>query len=122
MAEVAGNIESKVSIDEQRQAREDKVSKDDLAFYLQEKVSLEDLKKYVGGSEGAHFGGERQNDFVEEELNRLRQKLEDTYHQVQSLSKLGGGPSSSRDLASFQKQVDQKFIEVEEKLTEKANK
>ena len=73
MAEVAANIESKVSFEEQRQALEERVSKDELDFYLNEKVSLEDLKKYIGSTEGAHFGGgARQNDLVEDEINRLK--------------------------------------------------
>ena len=38
------------------------------------------------------------------------------------MRQMGGGPSSSRDFLGFQKDVNAKFIEIEEKLTEKANK
>ena len=35
---------------------------------------------------------------------------------------MGGGPSSQRDHSSFQKEVNAKFIEIDAKLTDKANK
>lgn len=38
------------------------------------------------------------------------------------MAKLGGGPSSSRELASLAKSIEQRFAEVDEKLSEKANK
>ena len=99
---------------------------------MQEKVSFEDLKKYMsmnGGNDskggvdgGTGLGGNRRLELVEEEMRRLKDRVEDSYHQLQSLRQMGGGPSSSRDVVSFQKEVNAKFIEVEEKLTEKANK
>ena len=47
MAEVASNIESRVSLEEHRRALDEKASKADLAMRLQEKVSFEDMKRYV---------------------------------------------------------------------------
>lgn len=35
---------------------------------------------------------------------------------------MGGGPSCQRDVQSFQKEVNAKFVEIEAKLTDKANK
>ena len=111
MAEVAANIESKVSLQEYRQ---------ELSLRMQEKVSFEDMKRYVtlhgattqGGSandagsnaSGQNTGGpmmNRQFELVDEEMRRLREKVEDTYHQVQSMRQIGGGPASARDHTSF---------------------
>ena len=132
MAEVAANIESRVSLEEHRQALDEKASKSDLQLYMQEKVSFDDLKKYMGSNGGSDGkgglgggtgpGGDRHFELVEEEMRRLKDRVEDTYHQLQSVRQMGGGPSSSRDFLSFQKEVNAKFIEIEEKLTEKANK
>ena len=47
MAEVAANIESKVSIEDYRIALDEKLSRGDLSLRLQEKVSYEDMKRYV---------------------------------------------------------------------------
>jgi hypothetical protein len=35
---------------------------------------------------------------------------------------MGGGPSSSRELAGLAKSIESRFTEMEEKLSEKANK
>ena len=35
---------------------------------------------------------------------------------------MGGGPSSSRDFQNLAKSMESKFLEIEEKLSEKANK
>lgn len=45
MAEVAANIEAKVSLDEFRHAMDEKRS--EVSLRLQEKVSFEDMKRYV---------------------------------------------------------------------------
>ena len=47
MAEVAANIESKVSIDEYRAAIEDRITRSELSMRMQEKVSFEDMKRFV---------------------------------------------------------------------------
>lgn len=55
MAEVAANIESKVSIEEFRMAMDDKLSRSELSSRIQEKVSFEDMKRYIalnGGGAG----------------------------------------------------------------------
>jgi hypothetical protein len=43
MAEVAQNIESKVSFEDYRKMLEDKISKSEIGFYTQDKVCLDDL-------------------------------------------------------------------------------
>ena len=52
----------------------------------------------------------------------MKERVEDTFHQLQSMRKTGGGPSSQRDHSSFQKEVNAKFLELEAKLSDKANK
>ena len=113
MAEVAVNIESKVSLDDFRLAMEEKLSRTELAHHMQEKVSFEDMKRYLalhggiasdGGAGSATHAGplaNRQFDLLEEELSKLKERVEDTFHQVQSLRQMGGGPSSQRDHSSF---------------------
>ena len=105
MAEVAANIESRVSFDEHRKALEEKASRSDLHLYLQDKVSFEDLKKYMNsnGSDGQNRTGasERNLELLEDQVRRMKDKLDDTYDQLQSLRQTGGGPSLSRDLSDF---------------------
>ena len=91
MAEVAANIESKVSIEEYRIAMDEKNAR------LQDKVSFEDMKRYMAlNGAGASLGGDgagnaggpmanRQFELIDEEMRRLKEKVEDTFHQVQSL-------------------------------------
>ena len=126
MAEVAANIESRVGFDEHRKALEEKASRSDLNLYLQDKVSFEDLKKYMnlnGGGGGTGTGASDRNlELLEDQVRRMKDKLDDTYNQLQSIRQTGGGPSLSRDLSDFQKNVNSKFGEIDEKLTEKANK
>ena len=38
------------------------------------------------------------------------------------MKQVGGGPTSSRELTSFQESVERKLTEIDERLTEKANK
>ena len=53
MAEVAANIESKVSIEEYRIAMDEKLSRSELSLRLQEKVNYEDMKRFVANGSGA---------------------------------------------------------------------
>ncbi len=136
MTEIAVNIESKVSIEEFRAALDEKLTRSELSLRMQEKVSFEDMKRYIslnGGVIGGETSGngpaagqgpmsKRQFELINEEIRRLKEKVEDTFHQVQSLRQIGGGPSSQRDHSSFQKEVNAKFIEIDAKLTDKANK
>ena len=60
MAEVAANIESKVSIEEYRIAIDEKLSRSELSLRLQEKVNYEDMKRYVGlNANGGKAGGDQ---------------------------------------------------------------
>lgn len=52
MAEVAANIESKVSIEDFKIAVEQKLAQSDLALRMQEMVSFEDMKRYVASNSG----------------------------------------------------------------------
>jgi len=117
MAEIAANIESKVSYEDFRQALDEKLSRSELSLRMDEKVSFEDMKRYVAltsgsGSAPQHVestasaaGGyamaTRQFELIDEELRRLKERVEDTFHQLQSLRQIGGGPSSQRDHTSF---------------------
>ena len=53
MAEVAANIESKVSIEDYRIALEEKLSRTEITIRMQEKVSYDDMKRYVALNAGA---------------------------------------------------------------------
>ena len=57
MAEIAVNIESKVSIEEFRAALDEKLSRSELSLRMQEKVSFEDMKRYVSLNAGS-IGGD----------------------------------------------------------------
>jgi len=61
-------------------------------------------------------------ELIEDEIRNMKERVEDTFHQLQSMRKMGGGPSSQRDHSSFQKEVNAKFLELEAKLSDKANK
>ena len=54
MAEVAANIESKVSIEDYRIALEEKLSRTENTLRMQEKVSYDDMKRYVALNAGAN--------------------------------------------------------------------
>ena len=86
MAEVAANIESRVGFDEHRKALEEKASRSDLNLYLQDKVSFEDLKKYMnlnGGGGGTGTGASERNlELLEDQVRRMKDKLDDTYNQL----------------------------------------
>ena len=47
MAEVAANIESKVSREDYRIALDEKLSRNELNLRLQERVTYEDMKRYI---------------------------------------------------------------------------
>ncbi len=51
MAEIAGNIESRMRIEDVQRLLEQKVSKPDLQFLISDKVGFEDLKQYVDNSQ-----------------------------------------------------------------------
>ena len=92
MAEVAANIESRVGFDEHRKALDEKASRSDLHLYLQDKVSFEDLKKYMnlnggGGGDGQTktIASDRNVELLEDQVKRMKDKLDDTYNQLQSI-------------------------------------
>lgn len=73
MAEVAQSIESRVTYEDHRAALADKVSKGEIGFYLQDKVSVSDFKQFVTGG---------RSEFLEDEIQKLRQKVDDTFQQI----------------------------------------
>ena len=131
MGEVAANIESRVSLEDHLRALNEKASKSELSLLAQEKVSFADLKRHLGnlergvGSDGlssqnlnpTSLQNQRQMDYFEEELARLRSHVEDAQHQIMTLNRQQPDQSSS-----FGGKMGQKLAEIEEKLTEKANK
>ena len=62
----------------------------------------------------------QQQEMIEDELAKLRQRVDDLTRKRQSLSQ--APLTSSRELQQIQQQVDQRFAELDEKLNEKANK
>ena len=65
----------------------------------------------------------QQQEMIEDELAKLRQRVDDLTRKSQSLSQ--APLTSSRELQQIQQiqqQVDQRFAELDEKLNEKANK
>ena len=89
MAEVAANIESRVSLEEHRIAIDEKCSKADLAMRLKDKISFDDMKLYVAQHAGRPTGdrfesnaNERNLDMFEDDMRRLKARLDDTYHEV----------------------------------------
>ena len=47
MAEVAGNIESRVTYEDAKRMLDEKITKSDLHFQLQNKVSFDDIKQIM---------------------------------------------------------------------------
>jgi hypothetical protein len=109
MAEIASNIESRVSLDEHRRALDEKASKADLTMRLQERVTFEDMKRFVvqNGAGGRSDFGENKNpnernlEFMDDEMRRIKSRVDETFHEIQSLKQIGGGPSSSREMTTF---------------------
>ena len=56
-------------------------------------------------------------------MQRIRQRVEETYREMQrKLNSAGASGGSSKDLQSLTQQIEQRLAEFEEKLGEKANK
>lgn len=77
MAEVAANIESRVSLEEHRIALDEKVSKADFAMRIGEKVTFEDMRQFIaqhgGVSRDSNINpNERNMDFFETDLRRIK--------------------------------------------------
>jgi hypothetical protein len=47
MAEVASNIESRITYDDVKRMMEDKISKQEVHYLMQGRVQFEDMKNYV---------------------------------------------------------------------------
>lgn len=111
MAEVAANIESRVTYDDAKRMMDDRVSRQDLHFQLQAKPSFDDIKMIVDQM------CPQNTEMLEDELAKLRQRVDELARRPPQQA-----ISQPRDVAQFQASIDQRFAEVEEKLNEKANK
>lgn len=76
MAEVALNIESRVTAEEARKLMEDKVSRADFQYHMQNKASFDDIKHIMDQMQPSH-------EVYEEELSKMRARLEELYREVQ---------------------------------------
>lgn len=111
MLEVVQNIESRASISEVKRLVDERVSKIDLSHMVKDKVSFDDLYQYIkngnmhNGNKQVQNGGNQKSVLeFEQELVKLRQKLEETLNIVSRIQ-----PPIS-------------LSEIEERLSEKANK
>ena len=113
MSEVVHNIESRTSVADVKRIVDERVAKVDLNHLVQDKVSFDDLSQFIrngelnGGNLGrqqTQLGGNQKSMELEQELGKLRSKLEETLNIVGRIQP----PISA--------------AELEERLSEKANK
>ena len=116
MAEVAANIESRVSFEDAKRLLEDKVSRADFHFQIQNKPSFDDIKTIM-----EQMAVSPQQEMFEDELTKMRTRIEELYKEVSRKAASAGG-GSSKEIQALTTSIDQRFAEVEEKLNEKANK
>jgi polyhydroxyalkanoate synthesis regulator phasin len=113
MAEVALNIESRVTADEARKLVEDKVSRADFQYHLQNKPSFDDIKHIMDQMQPNH-------ELYEDELSKMRARLEELYKEVHR--KATQSSAATGDLHLLQSSLEQRFADIEDKLNDKANK
>jgi polyhydroxyalkanoate synthesis regulator phasin len=113
MAEVALNIESRVTADEARKLVEDKVSRADFQYHLQNKPSFDDIKHIMDQMQPNH-------EVYEDELSKMRARLEELYKEVHRKATQSSGATG--DLHLLQSSLEQRFADIEDKLNDKANK
>lgn len=85
-------------------------------------MSIQDFKTFIAKGAPNEIEKDRAKDFMEDEMLKLKHKVDETFNQIQALTKMGSGPGSSRDITALTKHMELKFAEIEEKLSEKANK
>lgn len=66
------------------------------------------------------MGVSPQQEMVEDELTKMRTRVEELYKEISRKSSAGG--SSAKEMQQIQVNIESRFAEVEEKLNEKANK
>lgn len=113
MAEVALNIESRVTADEARKLVEDKVSRADFQYHLQNKPSFDDIKHIMDQMQPNH-------ELYEDELSKMRARLEELYKEVHRKATQSSGATG--DIQLLQSSLEQRFADIEDKLNDKANK
>ena len=77
MAEVAANIESRVSFDDAKRLLEDKVTRVDFHYQLQNKPSFDDIKAIM-----EQMSVSPQQEMFEDELTKMRARIEELYKEV----------------------------------------
>jgi|LauGreDrversion4_2_1035121.scaffolds.fasta_scaffold597423_1 predicted AlkP superfamily pyrophosphatase or phosphodiesterase len=116
MAEVALNIESRLTADEARKLMEDKVSRADFQYHLQNKPSFDDIKHIMDQMQPTT------HEVYEDELSKMRARLEELYKEVHRKATQQLSTAHHGDLQLLQATLDSRFADLEEKLNEKANK
>lgn len=77
MAEVAANIESRVSFDDAKRLLEDKVTRADFHFQIQNRPSFDDIKTIM-----EQMAVSPQQEMFEDELTKMRTRIEELYKEV----------------------------------------
>jgi hypothetical protein len=88
MAEVAANIESRVSFDDAKRMMEDKVTRADFHFQLQNKPSFDDIKTIMD-----QMSVSPQQEMFEDELTKMRTRIEELYKEVSRKASASGAGS-----------------------------
>ena len=115
MAEVAANIESRVTYEDMKRMLEEKVSRSDFHFQIQNKPSFDDMKHIMEQMSLNGGCSPHNQEVIEDELAKMRQRIDDLTRRTNSVG-------SPKDQLQFHSQIEAKFAEFEEKLNEKANK
>lgn len=113
IAELAQNVEQRLTFEEVQSMLDDKVGKGDLQYLLSNKVSVEELGKVLEGKAGAHE--------VHCELQAIQSRLDEAQRE---LSKRLTGCALQKDLSYLQSVVETKATieDMNEALQAKANK
>ena len=96
---------------------DEKVSRADLHFMLQNKPTFDDIKHLMDS-----MGGAGSLEQVEDDLTKMRQRIEELQKDINRKFSYGSGISQGKDFQSFTIQVDQKLAEIDERVNDKANK
>ena len=114
MAEVAANIESRVTYEEAKRMIEDKASRSDIQFQLQHRPSFDDHKQII---EQIHMSP--QQEMIEEELAKLRMRVDELSHKAGTTKNTS---ANTKELSTLSQGIESRFADLEEKLNDKANK
>ena len=82
---------------------------------MQNRPSFDDIKTIM-----EQMAVSPQQEMFEEELTKMRTRIEELYKEVSRKAASSGG--SSKEIQALTTTIDQRFADVEEKLNDKANK